>query len=269
MAVARIRGIQLNYDDAGSGPAFLFVHGHPFDRTMWRPQLAALSGVYRCVMPDLCGYGSSEPRLSTVLLDEMALDLLHLLDHLRIERAVICGLSMGVQITLDLVRLAPQRIAGLVLAAGSARGETPEGIANRRALAGRFDESGTMDPYIDENLLRFFSDQSAREHPEVVTFLEEIMRGCSPTAAAAALRGRAERRDHREALRDIAAPTVVICGDSDAFTLEEEARELSEGIPAATLLWMPGVGHMPNLERPEEFNQALFALGERAYPGSG
>ncbi len=268
MSRMRVQGIEIEYDDVGRGPAFLLLHGHPFDRRMWNPQVAAISNRFRCIVPDLCGYGRSEARPGRVLLDEMALDLLHLLDGLQIRQTVVCGLSMGVQIALDLVRLAPDRVVGLALAAGSAREESAEGVVRRRALAKQLEEEGTLDHYVDENLLKFFSPRSAAARPEAVAFLDAIMRGCSAVGAAAALRGRAERRDHRNALGNIAASTVVICGDSDAFTSVDEARELASGIPGATLVLLPEVGHMPNLEQPDDFNRALIALGARAYSPS-
>lgn len=267
MERVRVRGIELHYQDAGAGPAILFVHGHPFDHTMWSPQIEALASRSRCVAPDLCGYGRSEGRPHRVLLDEMALDLLHLLDALEVDRAVVCGLSMGVQVALDLVRLAPDRVAGLALAAGSARAESPEGVAGRRALADRTEAEGTLDGYVDEHLSKFFSAESATSRPDAVSFLEAMMRRCPPSGAAAALRGRALRRDHRSILGSIDAPAVVVCGDADAFTTGEEARELAGGIPGAELVWLPGVGHMPNLERPDDFNGALERLRLRAWEG--
>lgn len=263
MNQVRLRGIDVAYQDAGEGTPILFVHGHPFSHAMWERQIAVLRDEARCLAPDLCGYGLTASRPHRVLLDEMALDLLHLLDHLNIDQAVVCGLSMGVQIALDLVRLTPGRVAGLALAAGSARGETPEGRRKRLALADRIEAEGGLDGYVDEHLHQFFSSRSRRELPEAVAFLEALMRRTESRGAAAALRGRAERRDHRPVLGRIGVPVVVVCGDEDAFTTEDEARELADGIPDAQLVWLEGVGHMPNLERPDTFAEVLRDLLRR------
>jgi pimeloyl-ACP methyl ester carboxylesterase len=263
MKTARLRGIEVAFEEAGAGPPILFVHGHPFSHAMWEGQIRRFGSVARCVAPDLCGYGRTESRPHRVLLDEMALDLLHLLDHLELDRAIVCGLSMGVQIALDLVRLAPARVAGLALAAGSARGETPEGRTRRLRTADQIEAEGSLDGYVDQQLDRFFSSRSLGDLPEAVALLEAMMRRTDAQGAAAALRGRAERRDHRPVLNQIAVPAVVICGDEDAFTSEEEAQELANAIPGARLVWLEGVGHMPNLERPEAFEEALQDLLRR------
>ena len=101
MPLLPIRGIQLNYDDQGSGDPIVFVHGHPFNHSMWQYQVPRFSKEYRLIMPDLRGYGQTGVTPGKVMLDEMALDILHLQEALRIESAVFCGLSMGGQIVLD------------------------------------------------------------------------------------------------------------------------------------------------------------------------
>jgi 3-oxoadipate enol-lactonase len=100
---ARIRGIKMVYDDLGEGQgigeggAILLIHGQPFNRSMWDDQKAVLAQNYRLIIPDLRGYGESGISEGIVLLDELALDLIHLLEQLGIKKAVIIGLSMGGQ----------------------------------------------------------------------------------------------------------------------------------------------------------------------------
>src|SRR6266404_3406227 len=110
MPTKHIRGITLAYDDLGPSTAapLVFIHGHPFNRSMWIGQINHFKKTRRIILPDLRGYG--EPGVTTpdtpapgaptpsVLLDEMALDIIHLLDELHIEKAVFIGLSMGGQI---------------------------------------------------------------------------------------------------------------------------------------------------------------------------
>jgi len=95
MPQIHLRGIQLHYEDQGAGTPIVFVHGHPFDHTMWKYQVPRFSSDHRLIMPDLRGYGKTEVVPGKVMMDEMALDILHLLEALQIESAVLCGLSMG------------------------------------------------------------------------------------------------------------------------------------------------------------------------------
>lgn len=133
MATAFVHGITIAYEDtggggdgAGAGPPVLLVHGHPFDRTMWRPQTRELArrGA-RVVVPDLRGYGETTVVPGKTPLETFARDLVGLLDVLGLERAVIGGLSMGGQIVLELWRLFPERVAGLLLADTFAQGRHP------------------------------------------------------------------------------------------------------------------------------------------------
>src|SRR5258708_16381005 len=103
MPVTKIRGIQLAYDDLGkeNRNVIVFVHGHPFNRSMWKYQVAHFSTDYRLVLPDLRGYGETEAATPKTLLDEMALDLSHLLDELNIYQALFCRLSIARHIVLD------------------------------------------------------------------------------------------------------------------------------------------------------------------------
>src|SRR5690606_39238170 len=116
---ADLNGITIAFDEAGEGPeAVLLVHGHPFDRSMWRPQAAAIgSAGWRVLVPDLRGYGGSTVVPGETRMDVFAADLMALLDHCGIARAVVAGLSMGGQIAMECARLHPERVSGLVLAA--------------------------------------------------------------------------------------------------------------------------------------------------------
>jgi pimeloyl-ACP methyl ester carboxylesterase len=91
--VARVRGIEMAYDDEGRGPAVVLLHGFPFNRSMWREQVEALRASHRVVAPDMRGFGETAAAREASTMEEMAEDVAALLDELKIERAVVCGLS--------------------------------------------------------------------------------------------------------------------------------------------------------------------------------
>lgn len=265
MAITFANGISIAYDDTGHGEdALLFVHGHPFDRSMWRPQMEALRGSrWRVIAPDLRGYGESSTLPGDVTLDIFARDLVALLDQLGIARVVAAGLSMGGQIVMELCRLFPERVRGIVLAATFPRAETEEGKAVRRSTAERVLSEG-MRSYADELLPKMLAASSIATLPHVAQHVLTMMRATRPSGAAAALRGRAERPDYAETLATFAAPALVVVGDQDAFTTREDADRMRALLRESELVWMEGVGHMPNLEREDEFNVALRRLLDRA-----
>ena len=263
MPTVHVRGIDLAFDDHGSGPAVLLVHGHPFDRSMWDPQVEAFAGRYRLVVPDLRGYGATTVPDGTTLLDEVALDLAHLLDHLGVERAVVCGLSMGGQVTMEFARLFPDRLSGLVLCDTDARAETPESYDARLAMAALLEREG-MERYVEDGLADFLHARTFEERPGVVAHMRRMMHAAPPLGAARLQRGRAERRDHTAALGALGVPALVVTGEADPFTPVETARHIAEAVPDAELVVVEGAGHMPNLEAVADFNDALGAYLSRA-----
>lgn len=257
------RNLDLVYDDIGAGPAIVFVHGHPFNRSMWKEQVSVLQNNYRLIIPDLRGYGESKiQRTEVVLLDEIALDLCYLMDELKIERALLVGLSMGGQIVMDFCRLFTNRVAGLVLADTDARAETEESYHKRLMLCERFKKDG-MKKFTDEEMHKFISDFSYKNKPLVVNHLRSMMESTDAMAAAAVQRGRAERRDHIEFLSGVKIPVLVVVGTDDFFTPISTAQFMSDRIHGAELLIVDKAGHLPNMEQPEEFNKGLVDFIQR------
>jgi len=253
-------GISIGHDDRGpvDGLPVVLIHGHPFNRSMWDPQADALTHAgHRVVTADLRGYGSSQVVPGTTPLSVFAEDTAALLDRLGIERAVIGGLSMGGQITMEFHRLFPQRVRALILADTSPVAETDEGKAARNAMADRLLAEG-IGGYADEVIDRMVAPYNVTGTPEVARHVLAMMRATSPEGAAAALRGRAERPDFRESLARAAVPALVVVGADDTYTPVADARALYELLPDAKLTIVEGAAHMPNLERPADFNTAVL-----------
>jgi pimeloyl-ACP methyl ester carboxylesterase len=263
MAHVTANGLTMAFDEAGRDGAdgervLLLVHGHPFDRTMWQPQMAAAAAAgWRVVAPDLRGYGATDVTPGRVTLDMFADDLAALLDVLGIRTVVAGGLSMGGQIVMALADRYPNRLRGLVLAATFPRIDSEEGRAFRLATADRLEREG-MGPYAAEVLPKMLAPGTIAAQPDVAAFVLRMMRAAPARGAAAALRGRADRRPYAPVLAATMLPALVVVGDEDAFTTRADATEMQALLTGSDLVWMEGVGHMPNLERPAAFNDALM-----------
>lgn len=264
MTMLTLGDVRVAVDIAGDGPdTLLLIHGHPFNRTMWRPQLEGLDGSgWRVVAPDLRGYGETTVVPGVATFDDFTQDLALLLDALGVSKAVIGGLSMGGQIAMHFCRRYPERVAGVLLAATFPQPETPEGKANRRAMAERLLREG-MAPYASDVLPKMLGPNNLGTMPDVAADVLAMMRGTSPEGAAAALRGRAERPDYAPTLAQLHVPALVVVGSDDAFTTLDDAERMVRMLPDAELLVMDRVGHMPNLEAAPAFNRALRHLLER------
>ena len=157
---------------------------------------------------------------------------------------------------MECQRLFPSRLRALVLADTSPYAETEAGKRQRNKAADRLLREG-MAPYADEVLTKMVVVQNIEALPAVAEHVLSMMRSTPPAGATAALRGRAERPDYVDLLAQITVPTLVVVGRHDEFTPISDAEFMQERIPNASLVVIEGAAHMPNLERPAEFNTAL------------
>lgn len=259
MSTAELDGITVAYDDLGTGLPVVLVHGHPFNRSMWRPQAERFSREgYRVITADLRGYGETTmpPESTKTGLDVFAKDICRLADRLGLGRFVLGGLSMGGQIVMEFHRTYPERVAGLLLADTSPQQETEEGKRVRNEMADRVLAEG-LNPYAEEVLTKMVSPENVRTLPDVAAHVLGMMRTAPKEGAAAALRGRAERPDYRESLTRVEVPALVVVGTEDEFTPVADAELMHGLIPGSTLAVIEGAAHMPNLEREAEFNDVF------------
>ncbi len=260
MNSAAVNGIVMYYDDIGSGSPVVLVHGHPFDRTMWQPQIQALRAAgFRAVAPDLRGYGQSSVTPACVTLDVFAADIEALMRHLELESVVVAGLSMGGQVAMELAKHFPERLAGLVLADTAPQAETYNGKRARYELADRLLREG-MSAYAEEVLPKMLAPQNLAALPAVASQVLGMIRSTPAEGAAAGLRGRAQRPDYCQGLSSLDLPTLIVVGSDEELTTIDDARLLYELISHAELVVIDGAGHMPNLERDKEFNSALLSF---------
>lgn len=166
---------------------------------------------------------------------------------------VLAGLSMGGQIAMECYRLFGERIRGLVLADTFPAAETAEGKVIRNEMADRLLAEG-MRGYADEVLEKMVAPYAS---PLVKAHVHRMMTATPPEGAAAALRGRAERPDYRTLLTHVTVPTLVVVGADDTYTPVTDAEAMHAALPDSTLRVVEGAAHMPNLERPAEFNEVL------------
>jgi pimeloyl-ACP methyl ester carboxylesterase len=257
MGMVTVNGISVGYSDEGSGRPLVLIHGHPFDRSMWAPQIDAFAGSgWRVIAPDLRGYGGSTVVAGSTPLETFAGDIAGLLEHLGVEDMVLGGLSMGGQIAMECYRQFGSRIRGLLLADTFPQADTDAGRAARNQAADRLLREG-MAGYAEEVLPKMIAPYNVPALPAVAAHVHAMMAAAPAAGAAAALRGRADRRDYRHLLTEITAPTLIVVGRDDEFTPVSDAEHMHRLIPQATLAVIDGAGHLPNLERPSEFNNAL------------
>jgi pimeloyl-ACP methyl ester carboxylesterase len=247
--------------DEGAGAPIVLLHGFPFSREMWEPQIAALRSSYRVIAPDLRGHGKSPAPDGIYSMDEMADDVIELLDRLRLDGPVIVGgLSMGGYVALSLVARWPGRVRGLMLLDTRAAPDSPDAAQKREETAQAVLAAGNPADLVEALVPRLFSATTLKRHPERVERLRTFMNATTATGVAAALRGMAIRPDRRADLARIKAPALVLVGEDDVISPPSEARELAAAIPNARLAIIPEAGHMAPWENAAEANAAIIGF---------
>jgi 3-oxoadipate enol-lactonase len=254
--------VELAFDDVGAGPCVVLIHGHPFDRSLWRPQVEVLATRFRVVAPDLRGFGASPGTPHLVTLREYAHDVEELLDRLGIERAAAVGLSMGGLVVMDLATTLPDRWWALGLVTTTAEPVTPQEQAVRRERADLLERDG-MQVLIDYMHTGLYGPRAGEE---VRSRVDAMMARAPVAGAAAALRGRAERPDYRPRLRELEIPTFVCTGSEDPWSNETVTAEIVDHLRHPELVVVEGASHLPNLEAEDAFNRSLMEFLLRHTP---
>lgn len=253
-------GRRLAWLEAGAGWPVILLHAFPFKAEMWRGQLEAVPPGWRFIAPDLRGFGRAHLlRLKTeedappLTVDDYAADVAALMDALKIDDAVIGGLSMGAYVAFALFRQSPGRFAGMILADTRSQADTPQAREARVQMRALLAERGPS-AVADQMLPKLFS---ANAPPEVVAAARQTIESADPAAIDAAIGALMTRPDSTPDLPRMARGTLVIVGEEDAITPLADARAMQAAIPRSTLTVIPGAGHLSNLERPEIFSRAL------------
>jgi len=255
--------VELSYDDVGSGECVVLVHGHPFDRSLWEPQLAGLRGSFRVLAPDLRGFGRSPVTPGSVSMREYAADVEGLLDGLGITRAAVVGLSMGGLVAMELAVSRPGRYWAMGLVATTAEPVTAQEREARRQRADAVERGGTG-VLVDYMHAGVYGPACP---PAVRARVDAMMSAASPAGAAAALRGRAERPDYRPLLARLDIPALVCAGSADPWSNDTVTAEIAACLRHPEVLVIDGAGHLPNLEAEREFNEALRGFLRAHAPG--
>lgn len=252
---ARVDGIDLHYQDVGTGAAVVFLHGAGGNHMSWWQQTAHFSGEYRCVVPDQRMYGFSADEPDGPGVEAFVDDLAGLLDHLGIERTALVAQSMGGWTAAGFASQYPDRVSALVLA------DTPAGIADidpaatdgtrEGADADAADDADADDEELDLSLA--YSDALAPEKQ----FLYESIAGLNRHTPEGVIADLAGLTVDTEPIVRGDVPVLVLAGEDDALTPVPLVETVHERLPGSEFVTVPDAGHSVYFERPDEFNRIV------------
>lgn len=251
----QVGGTEIAFDDRGQGLPVVLLHAFPLDSTMWQPQCGALVPQCRCITPDLRGFGRSGRR-GPYSMDQYADDVAAILDALRLDRAVIGGLSLGGYVAFAMLRRHRRRIRGLILADTRAEGDD-EAARQRRADLATLARDKGIGAVAARQLPALVGKTTREGNPALYDGIHAIMMSASIEGVVGASAAMAARPDSTDLLAGIDVPTLVVCGDEDAVTPAKGMRAMAAQIPGATFEVLAGAGHLSNMERPAAFNHVI------------
>jgi len=252
MPYAAVNGQRLYYrDSGGDGPPVILAHGFLMDQMMFDPQVEALSEDHRVITWDERGHGQTEFDSQPFTYWDSARDLLALMDHLEIERAIVGGMSQGGFLSLRAALLAPERVRALILLDTSATTEEPEKLEQYRQMADMWINVGPVDELANAvaEIIIAHPEENQRWIAKWQARPKELLR--EPTACLF------ERDDLTDRLAEITCPAIVVHGTDDTSISMADAELLADGLPGAgPVVKVPGA-HAANLTHPEAVNEAL------------
>lgn len=242
-----------------SAPPLLFIHGFPFDPTMWRHQLAdPVLSRWNRIAPALRGLGASSVPDSPddYSMARYADDVVERLDALDIRQAVMCGLSMGGYIIFELLRRHASRVRAAILCNTKATADSAEARAGRGAMSELARKQGAR-AVADALLPKVLARATMATQPRVVAEVREMMERAPVPGILGALRAMRDRADSTPLLGSIGVPVLVVAADDDQITPAAGMQEMARMIPGAQFVLIPAAGHVAPLEQPMAVSGAL------------
>ena len=234
-------------------PTLVLANSLGTEQHLWSRQLPELSRRFRVLTYDHPGHGASDLPDEPCTVESFARGLLELLDALALERVSLCGTSLGGMVGIALALEAPERIDQLVLACTSAYVGPPDAWAERARIV----RTEGMEAIADTVVVRWFTPELPGTQPETVARFRAML-VATPAEGYARCCEALAAWDARERLSAIAVPTLVVSGAEDPATPVEHADFLASQIPGARLLVLERAAHLANVERPDEFTEAVL-----------
>ena len=262
----KLNDLKISYNDEGESgaPVIIFIHGFPFNKSMWDGQLKALKTNYRVIAYDVRGHGNTEAGKGDFSIDLFANDLLSFMEALSIDKAMLCGLSMGGYIALNAVGKYPDRFDALILCDTTCIADTPEAKEKRLKTIESIKQEG-VEKFADASLKNFFASESLTTKEALVATVREMILSTPNKTLLKTLRAFYERKETCSKLSDIIVPVLIMVGNEDKITPPEASQFMHEKIADSFLYIVEHAGHLSNLENPTDFNIQLEKLVSTVY----
>lgn len=251
-----VNGLQVYLEGNEDRKSIIFVHGFPYDHHMWNSQIKEFSKTHYCVSYDNRGLGESTIEDGQFTIEQFVDDLEKIIDDLKLNRPVLCGLSMGGYVSLRAMERVQNKFSGLILCDTKSEADDNQGKLNRAAAIQQIN-SGKYDEFIETFVRNCFGDKFVNENNNKYREVVNRSKKNTPLGVKGCLLAMAGRTETTEDLSKINIPTLVICGSEDKLSPPNAMKPMAEKILNSKFVLIEEAGHMTPIEKPDEVNSAI------------
>lgn len=259
-----INGISVFLEGNSKNKSIVFIHGFPYDSTMWKAQIDEFNEKYFCLAYDIRGLGDSPVGDGQYTMESFVDDLELILTELKLDKPVLCGLSMGGYIGLRALERFENKFSAVVLCDTRSEADNNDGKLKRAAAIKRIDAEG-LAPFTKDFITNCYSDHYKQNHKEEFERRIAKSSGFDPVGVKGSLLAMLGRNDTMEYLGKIKIPALIICGEYDALTPLPVMKAMADKINNAEFVIVKNSGHMSPIENPKEVNEAIKKFLEKCY----
>ena len=249
-----IEGLHIKTFGDVSNQAILFIHGFPYDQTLWNDVIETLQDSYYCVSYDIRGFGKSDIGTAQFTMESYAQDVENIVLDLKLKEPILCGFSMGGYIALRANE--KQNYKALILANTTSTGDDDAAKLKRSSAILNIDAKG-LEPFVDGFLSVAFSEGFIKKEPLKIKEMKKAIMKLSPVAIKAALLAMISRTDTTSGLDKIEMPVLLITSENDKIIPKEKMQNMANEIKNSTLVTLNNSGHMSMIENKDDFISAI------------
>jgi len=251
-----INSLSVNTYGSSIDRAIIFIHGFPYDHTMWENQINFLKRDYYCIAYDIRGLGESYVGDGQYTMEAYVNDLFSIIDELKLQKPVVCGLSMGGYIALRAAERNQDKFAGMILC--DTRSDSDDNGAKLKRASGinQINTDGLI-KFVDPFVTNCFAEETPKEKEKMFLTVLNKAHKHDPVGVKGALIAIMSRTDTTSFLPRVTIPSLILCGSFDKLTPPPLMRAMAEKIPGSEIGIIPQAGHMTPLENPGCVNDLI------------
>lgn len=251
-----IDGIYVKTYGKGTNQPIIFIHGFPFDHTLWNNVINELKDEYYCISYDIRGFGDSEFNTGQYTMESYTEDLENVISGLKLDKPIICGFSMGGYIALRTNEKLKGNYKALILANTTTSSDNDGAKLKRAAAISNIDTKG-IEPFLDKFFSVAFSEDFIKKEPLKLEEIKAKIMNFNPIGIKGGLLAMVTRTDTTQSLKEIDIPVLLITGENDKIISPDIMGQMANRIKNSTLVCLSDSGHMGMVENPDEINRAI------------